>query len=99
MLKQEQARKIEQQDQMLLQIEAGLGKLHNQALEIGDETKLQSKIIDEFESVVDVTTIALQNEAKHAEKIKEKTKMCYMYICIIVEVIILVLLLILSFSS
>lgn len=90
---------MQEQDQMLLQIESGLGKLHTQALEIGDETKLQSKLIDELDSQVDITTLALQNEAKHAEKIKEKTKACYMYLCIVVEVIILVLLLILSFSS
>lgn len=97
-LVQRQKDVIKMQDEMLVDIEKGVGRLHEKALEIGDETKLHTRLLDDLDSNVDIATAALQAEAKHAEKIKEQTKMCWMYICIIVEVMVLVLLLVLMFS-
>jgi hypothetical protein len=36
----------------------------------------------------------VQAEAKHAENIRESTRMCRLYICVAVEVVIIVILLI-----
>lgn len=68
-----------------------------QAIEIGKETKVQTKILDELDLHVDQATVGLKNEAKHAEEVNRKSEVCYMYICIIVEVIVLVILILILF--
>ncbi len=63
------------------------------------EAKAHTRLLDDLDSNVDIATAALQAEAKHAEKIKEQTQMCWMYICIAVEVIILFLLIVVMFTT
>lgn len=55
------------QDDMLLDIEKGVDRLHQQALQIGDEAKGQTRLLDDLDSNVDIATAALQAEAKHAQ--------------------------------
>lgn len=59
---------------------------------------MHTRLLDDLDTNVDIATAALQAEARHANEIKEKAQVCYMYICIAVEVIILVLLIIISFK-
>jgi hypothetical protein len=59
---------------------------------IGDEAKLQTKLLDDLNVHVDVATDGLREEAKHAEVIRNKGKVCYMYMCCAVEIIILFIL-------
>jgi hypothetical protein len=95
-LVQRQKEVMRLQDDMILEIESGLTTLHGKALAIGDETKMQTRLLDDLDTNVDIATAALQAEAKHAHEIKEKAQVCWMYICIAVEVIILVLMVILT---
>lgn len=91
--------KIKNQDDMVLEIGLGVDRLRNKALVIGEESKSHVRLLDDLDSNVEIATAALQEEAKHAAEIKEKGKVCYMYICIAVEVFIIVLLLIIAFST
>lgn len=67
-------------------------------MEIGQEAKIHNKIIDELDRHVDVATQGLQEETKHAEQIRKKGQVCYMYICIVIEIIVLLILIILTFA-
>jgi hypothetical protein len=87
------------QDEMLLDIESGVGRLHNKAVEIGEEAKTHTRLLDDLDSNVDIAAQALQEEARHTEKIKEQTKMCWLYICVAVEIIVLFLLIIVMVST
>lgn len=98
-LAQKQKDTIKLQDDMLLDIEKGVGRLHEKALEIGDEAKSHTRLLDDLDSNVDLATAALQAEAKHAEKIKEQTKMCWLYICCAVEIIVLFLLIVVMLTT
>ena len=97
-LLQRQKDMIKVQDDMLLDIGAGVNRLHGQAIAIGDEVKMSTRLLDDLEDNVDLATSSLNAEAKHAAAIKEKAKVCYMYICIAIEVIIIFLLIILLFT-
>ncbi|KAJ1433302.1 hypothetical protein B484DRAFT_447305 [Ochromonadaceae sp. CCMP2298] len=91
---QRQMDMIKLQDMMILEIGMGVDRLHGKALMIGDETKHHVRLLDDLDSNVDIATAALREEAAHAAEIKEKGKVCYMYICIAVEFVILLLLII-----
>lgn len=67
-------------------------------MEIGQETKVQVKIIEDLDRHVDVATEGLQQETKHAEQIRRKGQVCYMYICIVIEIVIILILVILTFA-
>jgi hypothetical protein len=51
---------IKLQDEMLLDIESGVGRLHEKALQIGDEAKTHTRLLDDLDSNVDIATAALQ---------------------------------------
>jgi hypothetical protein len=93
---QEQIMKV--QDEMVLEIGKGVGRLHGKALVIGEEAKAHVRLLDDLDSNVEIASAALAQEAKHAAETKDKGKVCYMYICIAVEVLVLVLMLALAFS-
>ena len=88
---QHQVKVMKLQDEMLEDIEKGVDRLHKQAVDIGEETKIHMKIISELDTHVDDTTLALQAETKRAEQVRLKGQVCYMYICIGLEVAILVI--------
>lgn len=85
------------QDNMLLDIEKGVDRLHGQALEIKSETLEQNKILDNLDEHVDVATAGLKQETEHAELIKQRTSDCYYYLCIVLEVVVLLILIIVMF--
>ena len=97
-LLQRQKEMIQLQDEMITEIGVGVEKLHHVAVAIGDEARIHTRLLDDLDETVEIATTALQAESKHAEAIKEKSKICYMYICIAVQVIVIVLLLILAFK-
>jgi hypothetical protein len=94
---QRQRQVLKLQDEALLDIEKGVDRLHQTAIEIGKETKVQTKILDELDLHVDQATVGLRNETKHAEEVNRRSQVCYMYICIIVELIVLVILILILF--
>jgi len=73
---------------------SGVLRLQQQASDIGDETKVHNHLLEAFNENVDASADALKEEAKHAEVVRKKTRMCKLYVCIAVEVAILVILLI-----
>ena len=82
------------QDEMILDIGQGVSRLNHQAKAIGEEAKIHTRLLDDLDGTVELATAGLQAEAKHAATIKEKSRMCWMYICIIVEIIVILLLVI-----
>ena len=98
-LVQRQQEVIKMQDDMLKDIEKGVGRLHDQALTIGEEAKLHVKILNKLDDQVDKTTDDLKREARHAERIRVKSRVCAMYMCIVGEIIIIVILLVVWFST
>lgn len=91
-LVQQQRDVMKNQDMMILSIEQGVSRIHDKAVTIGDETKIQNRMLDDLDVHVDIATEGLKEEAKHAEEVKEKGKVCYMYICVAVEIIVLFIL-------
>jgi len=87
------------QDEMLLDIGAGVQRLHHQALTIGDEAKMSSRLLDDLDGNVEMATQALHAEAKHAKEIREKTRNCWLYVCIAAEVVVILILLIIAFGT
>lgn len=57
------------------------------------------RLLDDLDSNVEIATAALQAEAKHAEQIRDKAKVCWMYVCIAVEVLVLLLMIIIIFAT
>ena len=84
---------------MILDIGKGMDRLANQANTMGEEAKVQSKLLQSMEQDTDRSSLALQNERKHMVRVDEATKMCWSYVCIAVEVILLFVLIILGFIS
>ncbi|KAJ1426757.1 hypothetical protein B484DRAFT_450528 [Ochromonadaceae sp. CCMP2298] len=96
---QSQAQIMKQQDEMVLELGSGVDRLHHKALLIGDEAKTHTRLLDELDTNVESATDALTTETAHAAEIREKGKVCYMYICIVVELVVLLLMIILAFSA
>jgi len=92
-LVQHQKSTISMQDQMIEQIGSGVQRLHHQAQDIGEEAKAQNALLEAFSDNVDAGAEALREEAKHAEVVRSKTRMCKLYVCIGVEIAILCVLL------
>ena len=90
---------IQLQDEMIEDISKGVDVLHNQALEIGHETKVQMRILDEMDTNVDRAAVGLSEEAKHADNVRESSNACAMYICIVIEIIAIIILLIVVFGT
>lgn len=87
------------QDDMVREIGTGVDRLHGKARIIGEEAKAHVRLLDDLDANVEIASAALHAEAQHAAEIKEKGKVCYMYICIAVEFAVLLLLIILAFGS
>lgn len=84
-----QKMEMKNQDMMILNIEKGVDRLHHKAVTIGEEAKVHNRVMDDLDEHVDIATQGLREEAKHAEEIREKGKVCYMYMCVLVEVVVL----------
>lgn len=97
-LMQRQVEVIALQDAALKDIEAGIGRLHNQATEIGQEAKLHISIINSLDENVDQAADELRAEAKHAEDVRMRSRMCCLYMCLVAELAILIVLLIIVFQ-
>ncbi len=66
-------------------------------MEIGEEIKVQNIVLDSLDVHVDVATDGLKEETKHAEEVRIKGQVCYMYMCIMIEVIIILIMAFLFF--
>jgi hypothetical protein len=59
---------------------------------------VQNAVLDNLDTHVDIATEGLKEETKHAEEVRVKGQVCYMYICIAVEIIIIIAMAILFFK-
>jgi len=97
-LLQRQHEVIAQQNEALKDIEKGVGRLHEQAVDIGSEAKLHLHIISNLDTNVDAAADDLRAEAKHAETVRMKSRMCCLYLFLGMEVVLLVILLLVVFQ-
>jgi len=97
-LVQRQHEVIAQQNLALKDIEKGVSRLHEQAVDIGSEAKLHLHIISKLDVNVDAAANDLRTEAKHAETVRLKSRMCCLYLFLGMEIAVLIILLIVVFQ-
>jgi len=83
---------------MLDQLGAGVGRLHTQAKMINEESTLHVNLLSDMDEDVEAATMGLRQEAKHAEKIREQSSVCKLYLIIAGESALLTFLLVMGFS-
>jgi hypothetical protein len=83
---------IKLQDEIIQEIGSGVERLHQHAVTIGEEAKLHNTLLSALDDNVDAGAEALRTEAKHAEDVRQKSRMCHLYICLVVEILTLVIL-------
>ena len=98
-LVQRQEAAIREQDDMINEIGSGVGRLHKQALEMGRESNLQSKLVDSLETDVENAADDLREEARHANEVREKTKMFGLYVCAFIELVLVIILIVVVISN
>jgi len=84
---------IQNQEELILDIGAGVDRLRANALLINDEVSLHTRLLDDFDSDVGLATAALQAEANRASQIKERTNLYRLYVILAIEAFILAVLL------
>jgi len=82
------------QNDMIVDIGAGVDRLREQALLMSNETALQNLLISDLEDGVELATHALLNESRRAELLKQRTNAYRAYMCIALEVFLIFVLLI-----
>ena len=80
---------INEQDRIIAEIGNGVQRMHQQAIDIGDEANVQNNLLSNLDESVEAGAEALREEAQHADTIRKKSKMCKLYICILVELVVL----------
>jgi hypothetical protein len=83
---------IKLQDEIIQEIGSGVERLHQHAVTIGEEAKIHNTLLSALDDNVDAGAEALRTEAKHAEDVRQKSRMCHLYICLVVEILTLVIL-------
>jgi hypothetical protein len=86
------------QDEQLEDLARGVDRLGSLANTMNDETNLHVKLLDDLDTSVDKAATGLRAETRHAEKVRESSANCWMYVCIAVLFLTLILLLILGFQ-
>ena len=83
---------------MLSELGNGVSRLADQARMINDESNLHVGLLNDMEGDVEAATSGLRAEARHAEKIREESSVCRLYLIIIALTVLLVFLIIMGFS-
>ena len=96
---QRQEAALRDQDEMISEIGSGVGRLHKQALEMGLEASLQSKLVDGLETDVENAADDLRDEARHANEVREKTKTFGLYVCAFIELVLIIILIVVVISN
>jgi len=92
-LVQRQEDVIKQQDAIIADIELGVERLHQRALDIGEEAKVHNKIISNLDVHVDGATSGLREETRRVERVRLASRTCCLYLCIVAEIVIIAALL------
>ena len=86
------------QDDILMDIDQGVGRLKNQALRMNEEAVSSTALLSDFDGHVDEASDALRSEIRHAKDVRETTGVMHLYVCVAILFLMLVLLLIFGFS-
>jgi hypothetical protein len=86
------------QDDMLSELGSGVSRLADQARMINDESQMHVRLLNDMEGDVEEATSGLRAEARHAEKIREESSVCKLYIIIVALTALLIFLIIMGFS-
>lgn len=97
-LAQQRREIIHEQDELLEDLGKGVDRLKMQGLVIRDETGIHHKLLEDIDGDVEAAASSLRMEARHAQRIREQSTVCRLYICIAILLIILVLLLVIGFT-
>ena len=95
---QQQKDVMREHDRLVSELEKGVGRLHTQSVMIHDEAALHVRLLNDMDSDADRAAEGLRAEARHADKIRAKSKNFWLYVTILVLVLILVFLIVLGFS-
>ena len=85
------------QDEMLRDVSTGIDRLGRVARTIGDETSLQTKLLDGIEVDVEKAGEALQEETRHAERVKEKAQIGRLWCLLLFQIVVVLFLVIIIF--
>lgn len=80
---------MKNQDAVLADMSKSLDTLKTMGHMIGDETKLQMKLLDDTEGEIDKGSLALKRETARVEHVTKEAKTCWMYSAICLLLIIL----------
>ncbi|CAM9742882.1 unnamed protein product [Ectocarpus sp. 6 AP-2014] len=89
---EQQRETMKEHDRMLADLGRGVGRLKTQSVMINEETSLHVRLLDDMEGDAERASSGLLTEARHAEKIREKSKTFNLYVIILVLSIILAIL-------
>ncbi|GMI52776.1 hypothetical protein ScalyP_jg7265 [Parmales sp. scaly parma] len=70
------------QDDMLSELADGVSRLKDQSYMINDESKFHVRLLDDMDVDVEKATAGLRAEARHAQKIRQESSVCKLYIII-----------------
>lgn len=98
-LVQRQEMIMKQQDQMLGEISVGVDRLKHKAGAINQEVNLQGRLLEDLEEHVEAGITGLHEEAEHAAKVREKSRIYSLYICLVLEFIVLLILIFITFMK
>ena len=90
-LKMHNMQRLSQQDEIIAEIGTGVERVHQQALDIGEEASIQHHLISKLDESVEAGAEALKEEALHAEAVRKTTRMCRLYMCLALEAVILLI--------
>ena len=91
---QQQDAIMRQQDDVLGDISRGVGNLKQHAENIGQETDMHVRLLDEMEGDVGDAQDGLQNETERATRVRKSSNNCKLYLCIILLFVVLIILLV-----
>ena len=86
------------QDEMLDTLSAGVSRLHEQAGLMNEEAGLHSRLLEDMDLDIDRAAQSLVNETKRAEKVREESGVCKLYIIIAALSVLLVFLIVMAFG-
>ena len=89
---------MEAQDDMLTELAGGVSRLASQARMINSESNLHVSLLNDMEGDVEGATEGLREEARRAERVREESGVCRLYIIIVALTALLVFLIVMGFS-
>jgi len=98
-LQQTQSQVMAAQDDMLSELGQGVSRLLDQSNLINEESKFHVRLLDDMDLDVEKASAGLRAETRHAEKIRQESSVCKLYIIIAALSALLCFLLVMGMSK